>query len=321
MMAYQDTYIRGRVTAEGDRPCAWRYEVVRQVVAAYERPATVWDIGANLGYFGCRLAHDYDCISVMVDSRPALIETCRENDDPHTIALLHRLTATELAELAASEHADVVLALNVLHHMPDWRQALTAIVALGEAIVIETPGRDDFGSVNYEVSQAILDELESLEPTILAKAHSHVTPGVERPIYLIHRQKSSVTAGYAYRERVRRRGPHQPRPHVITSTLTEKTITYADGESRPWVHGMNLWNWAQLGGAYPGRRRVRDAIYAAHESLASQHGDFRPWNLILSGHTVTAIDAGHRTSVDDARGLHDTLAWVDDPREAYATCA
>jgi 2-polyprenyl-3-methyl-5-hydroxy-6-metoxy-1,4-benzoquinol methylase len=156
-MAYQDTWIRGRVAATGDRPCAWRYEVVRQVVASYTRQVTVWDIGANLGYFGNRLAHDYEAISVMVDSRPALIDVCRENDDPRTVALLHRMTAQDLAELAASDHADVVLALNVLHHMPDWRQALDAVLALGEQVIVETPGRGDTGSVNYEASQLLLD--------------------------------------------------------------------------------------------------------------------------------------------------------------------
>jgi hypothetical protein len=320
-MAYQDTWIRGHVTAQGERPCAWRYEVVREVVAAYQRPVTVWDIGANLGYFGCRLAHEFDAISIMVDSRPALIEVCRENDDPHTIALLHRLSGQDLAEVSASEHADVVLALNVLHHLDDWPLALVAILSLGERIVIETPGRGDVGSANYERSQAILDAVETVGGELLATTHSHVTPGVQRPIYLIHRPKAYVAAGYAYRERVRKRGAHPPRPHVITSTLTDKTIAYGIGPARPWVHGINLWNWAQLGGAYPARAQVRSAVYRAHGALTGTHGDFRPWNLILSGDTVTAIDAGHRRSVDDERGLIDTLAWIDDPREAYAACA
>lgn len=321
-MAYQDTWIRGRTVASGDRPCAWRYDVIRGVVGAYRRTVTVWDIGANLGYFGCRLSHDYDAISVMVDSRPALIDVCRENDDPHTIALLHRLSARDLAELAASEHADVVLALNVLHHLVDWRDALDAILGLGEQIVIETPGRGDTGSVNYEASQAIMDVVETLGGVRLATANSHVTPGVSRPIYLISRPKSAVSAGYAYRERVRPRGPHPPRPHTITSTLEDKTIAYQDGDtSRPWIHGMNLWNWAQLGGAYPSHRRVRESVNDAYDAIAEPHGDFRPWNLILTGHSVTPIDSGHRKSVDDRTGLRQTLAWISDPREAYAACA
>ena len=55
-MAYQDRYVRGGTTAAGDRACVARYDLIRSVVADYRRPLTIWDLGANLGYFGCRLA-------------------------------------------------------------------------------------------------------------------------------------------------------------------------------------------------------------------------------------------------------------------------
>jgi hypothetical protein len=257
----------------------------------------------------------------MVDSRPDLVEACRENDDPHTIALLHRLSARDLVEIAGSEHADVVLALNVLHHMPDWRSALEAILALGERVIIETPGRGDVGSANYDRSQAILDALEALDVTRIGTARSHVTPGVDRPMFLVHRPKSTLTACYAYGERVRPRGAITPRRHVITSTLDEKSIAFDDGVRRPWVPGLNLWNWAQLGGAYPCVNQIKGSVVKAWIERPLPHGDFRPWNLILGGQGVTAIDAGHRRSVDDVRGLNETLEWIADPREAYAACA
>lgn len=321
-MAYQDTWIGGRAVRQGDRPCAARYDAIRSVVGAYRRTVTVWDIGANLGYFGLRLAHDFDAVSIMVDSRPGLIDVLRENNAPTTVGLTHRLSARDLAEISASEHADVVLALNVLHHMVDWREALEAILTLGERVIIETPGRGDTASANYDASQQLLGVLEGLGGCrLLATALSHVTPGVRRPTFLIERPKRAVSAGYAYIDRVRRRGAHTPRAHSISSNLNDKAITYAGGEVRPWVHGLNLWNWAQLGGAFPARRRVRTAVQTAWDALDEPHGDFRPWNLILSGQTVSAIDGGHRTSVDDRKGLRDTLAWIDDPREAYATCA
>lgn len=321
-MAYQDTWIGGRVVHKGDRPCEARYDVVRSVVGQYRRTVTVWDIGANLGYFGCRLAHDCDAVSVMVDSRPALIDVLRENESPNTVGMLHRLSALDLSELAASEHADVVLALNVLHHMVDWREALDALLDLGERVIIETPGRGDTGSANYDASQKLLDVIESFDgKELLTTAPSHVTPGVRRPTFLFYRPKISVSAGYAYRERVRRRGPHAPRPHTIASTFTDKTITFESGEIRTWVPGINLWNWAQMGGAYPANVRVREQVREAFECLQYPHGDFRPWNLILSGLQVTPIDIGHRTSVDDRTGLRETLSWIDDPRGAYAACA
>jgi hypothetical protein len=315
-MAYQDAYINGVVTKFGERNCSARFELIATVLRPYRRPFTVWDLGSNLGYFGLRIADEFDATSVMVDQRPVLVESCRANKHPATIAMTHRLSADDLIELAQSEHADVVLALNVLHHMPDWPTALAAILALGEHVIIETPGAGDVQSANYLESQALLNALWAHEPSILGWSPSHVTPGVMRPMLLFKRPKTAVTASYAYRARVRPRGPHAVRPHDITSTPTKKVIHYASGEVRGWHPGMNLWNWLQMGGSYPDRATVQQAVRSV--DLSQPHGDFKPWNLILQGQTVQAIDGGHRKSVDDAQGLAYTLAWIDRPELAYA---
>lgn len=315
-MSYQPTWIGGRETTAGDRSCADRYAVIASIVDAYRRRLTVWDLGANRGYFGIRLAESYGCVSVMADARPLLPSVCSENGLSTTIAMTHHFSAQDLRELAASEHADVVLALNVLHHFDDWQDALVSVCELGEDVLIETPGRGDVRSANYEVSQALLDAIEGFSPERVATFPSHVTPGVRRPLYRIRQRKDRLTAGYAYGGRVRARGPHPPREHVIASTVTEKTVTMA-GASRPWLPGMNLWNWLQFGGSYPSRADVRAAVIEAAEHLESPHGDLRPWNVILQGLRVSLIDAGHRASCDDAVGLSDTLAWIDHPERAY----
>lgn len=316
-MAYQDAWIRGEIHRRGDRACAERYDVIRGEVARYQRPVTVWDLGANLGYFGCRLADEFGCVSVMVEPRQELAAMCQSNGIPTTVAMTRRLTAADLTELAASEHADVVLALNVLHHMDDWQAALGAVLALGETCIIETPSVGDVGSANYARAEAILEALTRHSAEPIGQASSHVTPGVQRTLYRVRQPKTALTRGYAYGKRVRARGAHDPRPHVITSTLEAKSIAFADGESRSWMPGMNLWNWAQMGGSYPSRQAVQSAVRSAALGSVSPHGDFRPWNLILQGETVQVIDGGHRRSVDDHTGLADTLAWVDRPELAY----
>jgi len=318
-MAYQDVWIRGGVQQAGQRDCASRYEPIRSVVAEYRRPITLWDVGANLGYFGLRIADEFGAVSVMVDRRPALVDICAQNDLPTTIALTHALTGRDLVELAQSEHADVVLCLNVLHHMADWAPALEAVLALGEEVVIETPGRGDRGSAHYDRSQAILDALEAKRPAVIAWIPSHVTPGVRRPMYRFSQSKAALTSGYAYRERVRKKGPHPVRPHVITSTKTIKTVQFVHEAARAWHPGLNLWNWAQLQGAYPDRPAVQASIASAAAALGQRHGDFRPWNLILQGRAVQVIDSQHRLSTPDAQGLSDTLAWVARPELAYAS--
>ncbi len=318
-MAYQDRWVRGAVNQAGDRACADRYDIIRQVVAPYTRQATVWDIGANLGYFGLRLADEFGCVSVMVDPRADLVSSCEQNALPTTIAMTRRLDADELWELAGSEHADVVLALNVLHHMDEWPKALASIVALGETCLIETPARGDTNSAHYRTAEQVLDALESqyhAEP--IGQTPSHVTPGVMRTIYRVHTPKPSVSKGYAYGEKVRSRGAHPPRTHTIAATLSDKTITFDVGEPRPWVAGMNLWNWLQMGGSYPNRSTVQSSARAVAAGLDDAHGDFKPWNLILQGQTLQAIDAGHRQSVDDVQGLAQTVAWIAQPELAYA---
>lgn len=308
-MAYQPKWVRGKETP-GDRDCAARYEAIWSVVAPYTRTTTVWDIGANLGYFGLRLAHDAGCVSVMVDSRPQLIDSCRENDLPTTVAITHRLSVKDLQELSASEAPDVVLALNVLHHFDDWQGALDAVLALGDRLVIETPGRGDTGSANYVEAMKLLDAIEALQPMRLASFPSHVTPGIQRPLFLIDRVKDRLTSSYAYVERVRVRGKHPVRAHRILRDFSVKAIAYQGGEARDWHPGINLWNWVQFGGAWPDRSSVMGAVRDAHAGLLEPHGDFRPWNLILQGQRVVPIDGGHRRSVSDDVGLKTTLDWI-----------
>ena len=315
-MAYQDRWVRGAAPVTGDRDCAGRYEAIRSVVEPYNRQITVWDLGANLGYFGSRLANDFGAVSVMVEPRTDLIGICQANQLPTTIVLTHRLSVQDLRELAVSECPDLVLALNVLHHFEDWRGALYNVLDLGCDLIIETPGLGDTGTANYETSQKILRLLEDLSPQLILESPSHVTQGVKRPMYLIKCNKMAVTRGYAYGERVRTRGAHPVRPHEILSSRSVKSISYTDGETRPWVPGMNLWNWLQMGGSYPSRPTVQRAVVKATRDI-KDHGDLRPWNMILQGHSVKVIDAGHRKSVDDAKGLTDTIAWIANPELAY----
>lgn len=310
-MAYQDTWIHGVTTAHGERSCADRYAVIRELVSRYTRPVTIWDLGANRGYFGLRLAADFaHAIVVMVEPRTDLQRMCEANGLPNVIAMTHRLSVADLKELSRCIHADVVLALNVLHHIDDPVAAYEAVCGMGRDIVIETPGSGDVGSAHYEASQRLLDRIESDHPTVLATYPSHVTSGVRRSVCHLARNKTSLKHGYVYGDRVRPRGPHRARPHTITCDDAVKTITYADGESRPWHQGVNLWNWLQLGGSYPSRGVVATAVEEAFSAMDRPHGDFRPWNLILQGATVAVIDAGHRQSVPDAQGLADTVRWV-----------
>lgn len=311
-MAYQDLWIRGTTTQRGERECDARYAAIRPVIAKYKRPITVLDIGANLGYFGCRLADEFGAVSVMIDARKTLVDVCQANRIPTTIALTRKLSVDDLRALAASEHFDVVLALNVLHHFKDWSGALAAILELGDQILIETPTADDRGACRSDVSGPILDALAVEQPTLLAETPSHVTAGVLRPLLHLRRQKRRLAASYAFGERV---GQPKIRTHRLEVTYAKKTIVYKDQPPRDWHPGMNVWNWCQLGGSYPSRAQVQAAVRAA--STAAPHGDIRPWNFILQGEAVVAIDGDHRFGHGDAAALEEALAWMAEPTLAY----
>ena len=314
-MTYQEKWVRGGVRARGDRECEARYDLVRKGVAGYSRAFSVLDIGANLGYFGIRLAEEYACVSVMVERRPDLADVARQNTLRGTVAIQRRLSVRDLQEIAKSEHFDVVLALNVVHHFKaDWREAFDAILSIGDRVIIETPSLADTGACGQGSVPGILEAIARERPEVLGESPCHTTPGAKRTMFRIDLPpKDRLVAGYCYGERLR---APKIRSHVIHSTPDSKTFTDSIDGKRDWIHGMNLWNFVQLGGTYPGPDQVEAAVIRAARAKPD-HGDVRPWNFII-GDGVHLIDEGHRQKHSGAVALRETLEWLRDPGGAYA---
>lgn len=332
-MSYQPLYQHGSESGASERDCAARYALIRPVIDSYRRAITVLDLGANLGYFGLRLAdesleHGPLVTSVMVEREVGLVEACAINDLPNTIALRTTITVEMLEALADCEHFDVVLCLNLLHHLDDPVRALAAVLRLGEQIVIETPPPLDTGACgDPEAKLALRDALRREAPTCLGQTPSHTTPGVSRPLLHFVRPKPRLAAPYLYPSRL---GVGIPplRDHAILSTDRGKTWAMPDkGEERIWFPGINLWTYAQLGGSWPPRHEVLARVEAEYHRaldgagdvrfLSASHGDVRPWNFILSGEAVTLIDWNdpRQTDTPDPEGLRLTLAWVQAGRK------
>ena len=313
-MSYQAKWVRGGVRARGDRECEDRYELVRRGVAGFSRPFTVLDIGASLGYMGIRLAEEYSCVSVMVERRPELADVCRQNALSTTIAIQRRLSVRDLQEIAKSEHFDVVLALNVVHHFKsEWREAFEAILDIGERVIIETPSVEDTGACGQGAVSGILAAIEKEKPDLLGQSPCHTTRGALRPMFRIDLPpKDRLGAGYCFGDRLR---APKIRKNFIRSTPETKTITIG-GDSRPWIHGMNLWNFVQLGGTYPDADAIEARVVRAARAWPD-HGDVRPWNFVL-GDGVHLIDGDHRKKHVGAIALAETCEWLRDPAGAYA---
>lgn len=132
-MNYQPTWHDGMVLAAGERDCADRYEPIRELLAGVDGLDTVLDLGANSGYFSARIADDFLAAHVTaVDPRPEL----RQAASDRITVVQHRMDA---AAVRALPRHDVVLALSVLHHLPDWRQALGWLRACRRWLVAEVP--------------------------------------------------------------------------------------------------------------------------------------------------------------------------------------
>ena len=138
---YQDRIVKGGVIQKGDRECEKRYEIIKKFLQQYKRPITILDLGAAQGYFSFKIAEDFDATCVMVESYEAdtLKKLCEENDNDNTILLNKHINPTTLEELSKCEHFDVVLALNVVHHIGDVERTMNALTKMCDHLIIETP--------------------------------------------------------------------------------------------------------------------------------------------------------------------------------------
>lgn len=141
---YQDLWVNGDILFKGCGPdCPSRYEALRPLFNQFDRPFSVLEIGANNGYFCFRIANDYDATCVMIDGTDRLKKICEANSSVKRVMYLKKLvTSNDLLKLAQTEHFDVVLCFHVLHHV-NWRPFFSALLKLGDYVVIETPPIND----------------------------------------------------------------------------------------------------------------------------------------------------------------------------------
>lgn len=163
--AYQDILINGETIHQGWM-CPERYAVIKPILDLYERPIKILDIGANNGYFSIRAAMEYGATCVMADVTLRLKRICEYNTNvPNLIYLKKRLSSEDLRLLKESEHFDVILVFNVLHHIapPDnWKSFLNELFELGDNLIIETPPASDSELTKSSIVPLINQHLQNL---------------------------------------------------------------------------------------------------------------------------------------------------------------
>lgn len=262
------------------RPSAERYEPIRELAAKFNRPFSVLDIGANYAYFDCRLMQDFNCCCVMIDNK-LTFPVLQANGvlDRSTIIHSHPSAAT-LESLAKSEHFDIVLGLAVLHHFDDPPRAYEAMRRLGWWTVFEIPGDDDLGAANPAKHDAIRECFSEESPN--GYFPSHVSES-KRPYYILENEP------YIFEQTMDAADRDAPiySDYAVQCDFDQSLfIKSSDQETatRPFVPGMNLWNFMRLKGVWPTQDQIDNSL-----ALHKDHPDFHPWNFVL-GFGLNPID-------------------------------
>lgn len=121
---YQDQWRNGKLVRKGRRECAQRFADIAERVGPI---GTLTDVGGWDGYFSRRFAED--------GARCTLIEPRNVPDLPSGVT--HRQERVTAA--TTFDRADVLLALSVLHHMPDWGDVYANLRAACDVLIVETP--------------------------------------------------------------------------------------------------------------------------------------------------------------------------------------
>lgn len=166
---YQDIIVNNEVLTRGVGPdCPSRYEAIKSVLDKYQRPIKVLDIGASNGYFSLRIAHDFEALCVMADLSDRLLNICKLNNEVDGLVYLKKaLSLEDLKMLNEQEHFDVVLALNVVHHMSPCKEILDILFELGDTVIIETPPANDTRSDDNP-------DVPFIEEYLVNKAHGTI---------------------------------------------------------------------------------------------------------------------------------------------------
>ena len=277
MEQYQDIWVKGRRESAGVRECSDRYELIASVAARFDRPFTVLDLGANLGYFSLRLAEDFDCTVLAVEGAYAnwLREVLDRNGNSRVLAVGRTMTLDDLKTLADVEHFDLTLALSVTHHVgASYHDVLRQVRRMGMAAILELP-TEDGACGQQSVRQTFVPD----DGVVIGHGKSHLS-GPKRPLVLLENEKPALTRSYWGT-------PERDCDVQVQASWAEKWKVQR-GQRVPWERGINLQTWLMAGPLWPSGTALRGMLEANRPQ--TQHGDLRPHNVILQGDGVKFVD-------------------------------
>ncbi len=269
-------------------------------MARYERDFCVFDLGAGNGHLGHLIAERFPGATVVLVDKDAPCSIVPQLQPEGVLWMKREMDAGDLNQFTFGdqfEHFELSLALNILHHIGrDWEKVLNRLLAISEWVLVQTPraGDDGVKSEREDVAKDIARYMYQMYPEFICLGETvQFDQHLPRPLWLL-------------------RGKGKQQKAIINWSFCKKTAWFAHKrQERPWVPGINLWNFLQYGGLWPTRCRLAKAV-AAFPLPATPHGDIMPWNFVLRGNgRLQLIDGGESWATwDDAENLAKTVRLV-----------
>jgi SAM-dependent methyltransferase len=237
---YQDVRLPGQTFASGVRGCEERYQFIRSVASQFNRPFSVLDLGANLGYFAVRLVEEFDCFVVCCEGIYAswLRAIVSKSARGRIVVLAKTITIEDLEELAECESFDLVLAMSVVHHLATpVPRTIHALRRLGWKLIVELP-TEATACGQARVAESMRYDWQSEGGVLIGEATSHL-PGQARPTILMEGQTRGIIKPYMYAFRECNLAVHRD----WNSATIEKS-----GELSPYLPAFNLHSYFSLNG-------------------------------------------------------------------------
>lgn len=167
-MTYQDVLDdRGLVVERGSRDCESRWDAIESYLTGLPWGPRVLDLGAYAGYFSLRMADRFGAQVVAVDDWRDL----RKVDHQNITTIHRRLTPSEVEALG---EFDLVLALSVLHHIPEWRDMLDVLDRVTTGIMfVETPDPSEVLPKAVAHCVELHDAVVALGGDVIARTDGH----------------------------------------------------------------------------------------------------------------------------------------------------
>ena len=282
-----------------------RYQLISPLLRRYKRRFTLLDLGAGINpYMAQRISQEFDAVVVAIEQDVIVPEELAKFG-PRALWLRKKMSTDDLERLSCCENFDTTLALNILHHYDcEWELALHDLLAMSDWVIAQTPYMSDMGTCGTDITPQIHEHLLN-EGDLIGEA-TQFDKHCPRPIFLLKSEGEAVLTMSSWTS------PPDCIQGIVHSSFTCKEIELRHkNRIGTYIHGLNLWNFANLGGAWPRKAAVLKLI-REFPLPAERHGDITPHNFLFDGAELHLIDGHEGWEFDDAAGLKKTEEMVGD---------